>query len=162
MMELELKSGYDEKKDISILFTEYTTMLVNENPNFAKSLKAQNYDSELDNLRAKYGPPDGRLYIAYANGKAAGCAACHRFDNRRCELKRLYVSPQYRGHHLASILIDKILEEAKKIGYKSILLDTLPFLKEAIFLYKNKYKFREIPKYYDTPIKETIFMEKIL
>jgi len=161
-MNIEIKLAYEAKEDIRALFTEYTNMLVEENPIFAESLQAQNYDSEIDNLRDKYGLPDGRLYIVYVDDKAAGCVACHRFDEERGELKRLYVYPKYRGQHLAGMLIDKILIDAKEIGYKSILLDTLPFLQGAISLYKNRYDFKEIPKYYDTPVEETIFMEKIL
>ena len=160
-MSTEIMLAYDKKEDIRLLFTEYTAMLVANDPTFAASLAMQNYDEEIDHLQDKYGGPEGRLYIAYVDGQPAGCVAIHRFDTGRCELKRLYVRPGCRGHHVATQLMDKILTAAVEIGYNSILLDTLPFLKEALQLYR-KYGFQEIPAYYDTPVVTTIFMERIV
>ena len=81
------------------------------------------YEEEIDHVHDKYGMPDGRLYIAYVEGVPAGCAAFHRYDAVRCEGKRLYVRPQYRGQHIATLLMEKIMKEAKEIGYKIFLLD---------------------------------------
>ena len=160
-MSTEIMLAYDKKEDIRLLFTEYMAMLVANDPTFAASLAMQNYDEEIDHLQDKYGGTDGRLYIAYVDGQPAGCVAIHHFDAGRCELKRLYVRPCCRGHHVATQLMDKILAAAVEIGYSSILLDTLPFLKEALQLYR-KYDFEEIPAYYDTPVVTTIFMERIV
>lgn len=160
-MAADIVLGYDKKNDLKKLFTEYTDMLVANDSTFATSLKMQKYEEEIEHLHDKYGMPDGRLYIAYVEGIPAGCAAFHRYDAVRCEGKRLYVRPQYRGQHIATLLMEKIMKEAKEIGYKIFLLDTLPFLKEAIKMYE-KYGFYEIPKYYDSPVASTIYMEKKL
>ena len=61
-------------------------------------------------------------------------------------MKRLYVRPKFRGKQIGELLIEKIIKDAKEIGYSFMLLDTLPFLKSAINLYK-KYGFYEIPSY---------------
>lgn len=160
-MSVDIILGYDKKDDLKMLFTEYTEMLVANDATFAASLKMQNYDEEIDHLHDKYGMPDGRLYIAYVDGSPAGCAAFHRYDTARCEGKRLYVRTQYRGQHIATLLMDKIMQDARTIGYQSFLLDTLPFLKEAVKMYE-KYGFHEIPNYYDSPVTTTIYMEKEL
>ena len=76
-------------------------------------------------------------------------------------MKRLYVKPSYRGHGLAKKLVELILTDAKEIGYRSVYLDTLPFLDTAIGMYK-KYGFVEIPCYNDSPIENTVYMRREL
>ena len=136
-MAIELVAGYDFPKEVGVLFTEYTTMLTNSDPAFKKYLDIQNYDDELDNLSNKYGLPDGRLYLAYYNHDLAGCIALKKIDNVKCEMKRLYVRPAYRKLHIGSALVHQIISDAKSIGYKYMFLDTLPFLQEAINMYKK-------------------------
>ena len=157
-MNLELKLAYDEKDEIKKLFTEYTNMLVETNPQMAIYLEIQNYDDELLHLEKKYGIPDGRLYIAYIDEKPAGCVALRKLDDTKCELKRLFVRPEFRGQNLGHILIKQIIDDAKSIGYESLFLDTLPFLKSAIHLYKS-FGFKETEPYNNSPVDTTIFMK---
>lgn len=72
-------------------------------------------------------------------------------------MKRLYVRPAYRGSHIGSLLVQKVLTDAKEAGYRFMLLDTLPFLQDAIRMYK-KYGFYEIPRYNDSPMDSSIYM----
>lgn len=157
-MNLELKLAYDEKDEIKKLFTEYTNMLIETNPQMAIYLEIQNYDDELLHLEKKYGMPDGRLYIAYIDEKPAGCVALRKLDDKNCELKRLFVRPEFRGQNLGHILIKQIIDDAKSIGYESLFLDTLPFLKSAIHLYKT-FGFNETEPYNNSPVDTTIFMK---
>ncbi|OOM80572.1 GNAT family N-acetyltransferase [Clostridium sp. BL-8] len=157
-METEIKLAYDNNKEIKELFFEYTEMLVKNNPSVAKYLELQNYDSEIEHLTEKYGLPNGRLYIVKVENQVAGCIGLRKIDDENCEVKRLYVRPDFRGHKLAIKLIEKIIDDAKKIGYKSMLLDTLPFLKEAIHLYK-KLGFYEISSYNNNPMDTLIYMK---
>ena len=136
-MEPKLVLAYDRPADIGALFSEYTRMLVTEDPAFAAYLELQNYDEELRHLEGKYGLPDGRLYLALVDGTPAGCIALRKLDETRCELKRLYVRPAFRGQGLARLLTEQILRDARAIGYRKILLDTLPFLESAIRLYRS-------------------------
>ena len=73
-------------------------------------------------------------------------------------MKRLYVKPEYRGRKLASLLIDKILEDAREIGYREMVLDTMTFLDAAISLYL-KYGFCETEAYYENPVKGAVYMK---
>ncbi len=157
-MNLELKLAYDEKDEIKKLFTEYTNMLIETNQQMAIYLEIQNYDDELLHLEKKYGIPDGRLYIAYIDEKPAGCVALRKLDDTKCELKRLFVRPEFRGQNLGHILIKQIIDDAKSIGYESLFLDTLPFLKSAIHLYKS-FGFKETEPYNNSPVDTTIFMK---
>lgn len=157
-MEIEIKYAYDDLEEIKKLFLEYTDMLVNNDSNFAEYLKIQNYDSELEHLEHKYGLPYGRLYLVKVDDKTAGCIGLRKIDEKACEMKRLYVRPDFRGNKIADKLVAMIIEDAKKIGYKSMLLDTLPFLKSAIHLYK-KFGFYEIEKYNASPMDTSIYMK---
>lgn len=153
-----IKFAYDNNREIKELFSEYTDMLVKNDLNFSKYMELQNYDSELEHLSDKYGLPDGRLYIVKVENEVAGCIGLKKLDDENCEMKRLYVRPAFRGYKIAFKLVKMIIYEAKKIGYKSMLLDTLPFLEGAIYLYK-KFGFYEIKSYNNSPMDTSIYMK---
>lgn len=96
-MNLTITPAYDVPQEIGELFAEYTGMLLENAPDFRQYLELQNYDDELLHLEAKYGLLDGRLYLARWDGAAAGCIGLRRLDSMRCEMKRLYVRPAFRG-----------------------------------------------------------------
>lgn len=156
-MKIEIVPAYDKKEEIKELFTEYTQMLIDGDSQFSEYLKIQKYDDELEHPEKKYGPTGGRLYIAYVDSKVAGSIALRRLDDESCEIKRLYVKPEYRRNGLGRLLIDRIIADAKEIGYSRILLDTLPFLEIAIDIYKT-YGFYEIESYNNSPLDTTIYM----
>ena len=155
-MLVEIKLAYNCTDKVKELFSEYTDMLVKSDNDFANYLQLQDYDLELENLDKKYGLPKGRLYIATVEGVVAGCIALRNIDDKSCELKRLYVRPEFRGNQIAQMLIEQIISDARDIGYKQILLDTLPFLKSAIYLYE-KLGFYQIRPYNDSPMKNSIY-----
>ena len=156
-MNITIEPGFEAKEEIRALFEEYTAMLCTEEPGMAGYLGQQNYDEEIRHLEKKYGPPKGRLYLARVDGKAAGCVALHPMEGDRCELKRLYVRPEFRGHKLGRLLVDRIIEDARAEGYPCLLLDTLDFLKTAIALYKEVGFYVSEPHLY-SPLEATVFM----
>lgn len=156
-MKIEIRLAYDETDKIGELFLEYISLLIDNDPSIIEYLKLQNYEAELLHLESKYGLPNGRLYIAYFDHEPAGCIALRPIDNVTCEIKRLYVKPQFRGHQIGIKLMDQIVLAAKEIGYQYMVLDTLPYLKSAIAMYKN-YGFYEIPPYNNSPMNYSIFM----
>ncbi|MBE6564210.1 MAG: GNAT family N-acetyltransferase [Ruminococcaceae bacterium] len=157
-MRLDLVLAYEKKEDVRAIFTEYTDMLIEGDSKFKEYLQLQRYEDELEHLEVKYGLPHGRLYLVYCDGDLAGSIALRRLDERLCELKRLYVRPPFRGRHIADFLMKTILDDARAIGYQAMLLDTLPFLKEAIALYK-KYGFYEIPCYNNSPMDNSLYLK---
>lgn len=157
-MEIILVPAYDSSQEVYELFLEYTDMLVKGDPTFKKYLEIQNYEEELRYLDRKYGLPDGRLYLAYCNNKLAGCIGLKKIDDANCEMKRLYVRPQFRGKRIGNTLIEQVIDDAKEIGYRHMLLDTLPFLQSAIYMYK-KYGFYEIGCYNNSPMDSSIYMK---
>ena len=85
-----IEPAYNALSDVRALFEAYTAMLVTHDPAFQIYLDIQHYADELRAPAAKYAPPDGRLYLARVDGRAAGCIALRRLDGERCEMKRLY------------------------------------------------------------------------
>ncbi|MCM1148666.1 MAG: GNAT family N-acetyltransferase [Butyricicoccus sp.] len=156
-MEIRIIPGYSHPAEIRALFTEYTQMLLASDGSFREYLDIQHYGDELANLEAKYGAPSGRLYLAMSGGTPAGCIALRRIDALRCEMKRLYVRPQFRNLGIGNRLVERIIADARETGYKQMLLDTLPFLDYAIKLYA-KYGFYETGSYNDSPMRTSIFM----
>ena len=157
-METMIIPAYDRKETVRELFTEYTAMLVKEDPEFGKYLQKQNFDGELEHLERKYGMPAGRLYLLYADGVPAGCIGMRKLDEENCEMKRLYVRTEFRGRNFGEMLVKKLLEDARREGYSSMLLDTLPFLKTAIHIYKRM-GFYAIGSYNGSPMEGLVYLK---
>jgi putative acetyltransferase len=122
----------------------------------------QSFEKELAGLPGDYAPPDGRLLLAFQDGQLAGCVALRKIGDGTCEMKRLFLRPEFHGRGLGRPLIEKILNEAKEIGYQRMRLDTLPDkMEKAIALYRSL-GFREIEPYYDNPVQGALFMELAL
>ena len=153
--------AYDRPEDTLRLFREYTDGILAHGPEVAACLSAQGLDEELRDIRGIYAPPKGRLYLALLGDEPAGCAALRPLDDKACEMKRLYVRPACRGHHIGRLLVEKIIEEARAIGYKHIRLDTFPFMQSAIRMYRG-YDFYEIGPYNKNPAPSAIFLQKDL
>lgn len=126
-------------------------------------LSYQDFATELATLPGKYAPPAGEILLARdGHGAPLGCVGLRPIAPEGCcEMKRLYVSPEARGLGLGRALIDAIIAEAMRIGYREMRLDTLPTMTEAISVYK-KAGFMPIDPYYETPIASTIFFARPL
>ena len=134
------------------LFLEYAQSL-------GFSLCFQNFDKELADLPGDYAPPEGRLLLAEYDGQLAGCVALHKLEPDTCEMKRLYLRRQFHGKGLGRALADRIIAEAREIGYKRMRLDTVePVMKDAVDMYR-KLGFKEIAPYRENPMPGTLYME---
>jgi putative acetyltransferase len=111
----------------------------------------QDFENELAELPGKYLPPDGRLYAAMVGEQLAGSVALRRHDAQACEMKRLFVRPQFLGLGLGERLARQIIDDGKTAGYQRMLLDTLPTLTAAVGLYK-KLGFKETSAYIFNPL----------
>ena len=93
--EIKILLAYAYPQEVGRIFAEYTDMLIAGDGRFREYLAIQHYDEELAQLSVKYGLPYGRLYLAFYKDKAVGCIGLRRLDSKSCEMKRLYVQPQY-------------------------------------------------------------------
>jgi GNAT superfamily N-acetyltransferase len=154
------------------LFLEYAQSL-------GFSLCFQNFDQELADLPGDYAPPGGRLLLAEFDSQLAGCVALHKLDSAICdsaicdsaicdsaicdsaicEMKRLYLRPQFRGKGLGRLLAEKIITEARQIGYERMRLDTVePVMKDAVAMYR-RFGFKEIAPYRPNPNPGVLYLE---
>ena len=108
-------------------------------------------------LPGAYAAPEGRLFVAEVDGRPAGCVGVRRVSDGICEMKRLYVAPEQRGHGVGKELAIAAIKVARKMGYKRLLIDTLPSMRMAVKLYREL-GFTEAPAYYPSPIEGTIFL----
>ena len=119
------------------------------------------YFKELKELPGYYAPPEGSMRVAYVDGKPAGCLAIRKIGEGICEMKRFYVSPNYRGLKIGRKLSEAITEDAEAIGYCIIRLDTHPWMHAAQHIYLSM-GFKEIDAYNDNPTPGIRFFEKKL
>ena len=120
-------------------------------------LSYQNFDQEMAALPGAYSAPQGRLFLAEISGRPAGCVGVRPFSEGVCEMKRLYVTPEARGQGVGKALALAAINTAKELGYKRLLIDTLPSMRMAVKLYREL-GFTEAPAYYPSPVEGTIFL----
>lgn len=133
------------------LIREYATSL-------GISLEFQQFDDEVENLAREYGPPHGMMLLARDQDGYIGCGGWRRLSSDECEMKRLYVRPLAQGHGIGRALAGQLIEEARRLGYRRMLLDTLPSMHPAHTLYRSL-GFRETAAYRFNPLPGTTFME---
>jgi putative acetyltransferase len=117
----------------------------------------QAFDQEMAQLPGSYTPPDGRLYVALVGDAVAGCVALRRHDAFSAEMKRLFLRPAFHGQGLGKLLAQRIVQDARQIGYQRILLDTLPSMQAAQAMYARM-GFVEAEAYVHNPVAGVRFL----
>lgn len=141
-------------ESVRVLFREYQAAL-------GIDLCFQGFEPELTDAERMYGPPGGRVLLAFVGDETAGCGAVRQLAPRVGEIKRMYVRPGFRGRGLGRRLAETLLDAAAELGYRAVRLDTLPAMVEAIALYRSL-GFRETAPYYDNPLSGVVYMERPL
>lgn len=137
--------------DVKTLFREY-------NDELGIDLVFQDFEEEFNNLPGKYDPENnGQLYWLKINNQNAGCAGFYQYDSGICEIKRVYVRPQFQGQKLGRFLMETAIAEARERGYQKMILDSLGRLTAAKQLYL-KLGFTEIEPYNDNPHDDVYYM----
>lgn len=133
------------------LFQEYADTL-------DVDLGFQGFAEELAGLPGDYAPPAGRLLLGFDGDRPAGCVALRALESPVCEMKRLYVRPDFRSAGWGRGLAQRVVDEARAAGYRRMRLDTLPGMAGAQALYRAM-GFRPIPAYRHNPVPGTLFLE---
>lgn len=121
------------------------------------SLCFQGFEQELASLPGRYAPPAGRLFLLVDQDAAIGCIALRPLEPGLCEMKRLYVRPTHRGRGLGRVLAERLIADARSIGYHTMRLDTLENWRPAVGLYRAL-GFKPCERYNDDPDPHTLFM----
>jgi ribosomal protein S18 acetylase RimI-like enzyme len=141
----------DEIPIVKGLFQEYADSL-----NF--DLDFQEFREELEALPGKYSAPSGSILVAKENGEIVGCVAVRPLGEEICEMKRLYVKPAHRRKNIGRKLALAIIDEAKRLGFRAMRLDTVEAMKEASALYRAL-GFRQIYAYCYNPVPGAMYFE---
>ncbi len=121
-------------------------------------LSFQNFEREMAEFPGAYSRPDGRIIIAIEGRDAVGVVGIRKLSGKTCELKRMYVRPEFRGMGIGRMLANKAIEEARGIGYRRMRLDTLSRLKEATSLYESL-GFEKVGPYTVNPNEDAVYLE---
>lgn len=98
------------------------------------------YDPTTDALFEVFQTPGSKYFLAEIDGEMVGGGGIYPtdgLDSDTCELVKMYLLPQARGHGLGRMLIEKCIDAAREIGYKKIYLETMPELKQALKVYEK-------------------------
>ena len=144
----------EQLAQVRALFEEYWT-------SFGFTPCFQNFSSELVSLPGAYVPPGGRLALAMVDLQPAGCVSLKSLDPARGEFKRLYVRPQYRGMKIGRELLAWIVAEAKAVGYRELVCDTMPVMADALAMYERA-GFERTEPYSAHPTPGAIFLRLAL
>jgi len=148
-MKIKRAESPDEMDEVRRLFREYEAFL-------DVDLCFQSFEEELAGLPGKYAPPDGILLLAWNGQEAVGCGALRKLDNGTCEMKRLFVKPRFRELGLGTTLAKRLIDKATRLGYSTMLLDTLDRLKAAMVIYESLGFVRTEP-YYRNPLADVVY-----
>ena len=121
-------------------------------------LEFQGFSQEIAELSVAYAPPQGCILLAKLSGLLVGCVALRPLEDRVCEMKRLYVMPDYRGHGIGRTLACEVIARARDKGYEKMRLDTIDSMKAAKSLYTSL-NFRAIEAYRYNPLKNPNYMQ---
>ena len=149
-MQIVMAGSAGEIEMVRELFQEYWN-------SFGFTPCFQNFAGELAGLPGDYVPPAGALGLALVNEQAAGCAALRRIDETRCEAKRLFVRPAFRGQGTGRALLDWVIAQARAAGYREMLGDTMPVMEQALAMY-DRYGFERAQPYSAEPTPGAIYL----
>jgi putative acetyltransferase len=152
MIDIKQASLQADIEHARALFSEYEAWL-------GMSLCFQDFETEVAGLPGRYAEPRGRLLLGRIDSEVAGCIALRDLGGGICEMKRLFVRDRFRAHGVGRCLVQRVIDDARSIGYSKMRLDTYPpKMARAVEIYRQ-YGFREIPAYYANPYDDVLYME---
>lgn len=98
------------------------------------------YDDTTDHLTALFAAGNGEYFVLEKDGEVCGGAgyfATEGLDEDTCELVKMYLSPQHRGHGNGQALMNTCITAARNAGFRRMYIETLPMLRQAISLYEK-------------------------
>ena len=153
MPEIVEATSPEQIEQVRCLFGEYRAQL-------PVDYCFRSFDDEVAGLPGEYSPPQGLLLLATVVGQPVGCIALRPFPREgTCEMTRLYVRPAFRGGRLGRELVERLLEEARRLGYSSMRLDSYGSLMQAAVGLYRKLGFREVDPEPLAAVDGLVYME---
>lgn len=146
------------RPDSPQLWTAATRLVSEYAASLEIDLAFQGFKRELEHLAMEYSAPHGSFLLAESSGDFVGCGAIRRFSESACEMKRLYVASRCRNQGVGRLLATALLDDARTLGYTSVLLDTLPSMQRAQDLYRS-IGFQPVASYRFNPVPGATFLK---
>ena len=142
----QVKSQQHKTKASALIreYLDYLNLKVQHNYGLEFDVDAM-VDSDLTD-DDKFSPPNGRFYLVKFNNQTAGVGCLKKLQNRVGEIQRMYVLPEFRGHGIGRAIVNRLVDDARLIGYSKLKLESLEFLNSAHALYRS-IGFKEINPY---------------
>jgi len=141
MLQIIHVRGEAEATDVRILVGEFAEWLAERYPDdrarIAAYFKAQNLEMQLRDLLTIFCPPKADCLLARVGGEAAGVVMLKPHSEGTCEMNRMFVRSSARGHGVGRALVAELLETARLLGYRRMLLAAGPHHTEALALYRS-------------------------
>jgi putative acetyltransferase len=150
--------GADGLDHARCLFRSYADEFADS---IAETLCFQGFEAEVTGLPGRSAPPSGCLILAMEGEAPAGCVALRDLGDGTCEMKRLYVTPEYRGRGVGRLLVEDAVRRGERMGYRRMVLDTMPEMAGALALSREQ-GFVETTPYWDHPADRAVFLERPL
>ena len=141
-------SDFKAARQLTIAYMEWLGM----------DLFFQDTAAEFKTFQNMYGSPQGEFLLLFEDEQIIGGVGVRKWKESICEMKRLYVYPNYQGQGYGRLLCERIIASAKQLGYSAMRLDTVDRLEQAIGLYKTM-GFYEIDQYCVNPDPTARFFE---
>lgn len=154
MMEIRVPTTVDEVDQVRLLMRAFVAWHRERHQQDLALIDAYfdaaAFEEELASLPGEYAPPTGQLLLATVDNKPAGCVALKQIDTEACEMKRMFVYPQYHSCGVGRALSEAVIEAGRTAGHRVMRLDTSIRQAEAQGLYR-RLGFRDVAPYYELP-----------
>lgn len=148
----QVRTG-EQKEQAGVLIREYLCWLNNRVKNdygLEFDVEAM-VESDLTDSY-KFMPPEGRFYLAQYGDKIIGVGCLKKLEGGAGEIQRMYVLPGFRGKGIGRAILNRLIDDARLIGYRQLKLESLEFLDAAHALYRSA-GFRQIDPYADNSME---------
>jgi GNAT superfamily N-acetyltransferase len=141
VVEIELVRTEAQAAAVRVLAWEFIDWLRERYPEMLDGIEEylanQDFQGMLDTLLESFAPPTGECLLARLDGQPVGILMLKPYGGDACEMNRMFVRDTARGHGVARALSARLIERARDLGYKEMVLSALDRHHEAIALYTS-------------------------
>ena len=127
--------------EVRLMVAEFFDWMRDLYPEGAESIAAywnkQDMPTQLRDLLKIFAPPRAECLLARLNGEAVGIVMTKPHSGDMCEMNRMFVRPAARGHGVGRALVGALLDAARDLGYKRMMLAGGTRHTEAMSLYRS-------------------------
>lgn len=94
-------------------------------------------DADLRDVHQHYLQSGGAFRLLVVEKRVVGMYGLYNYGQYICELRKMYLDPDYKGRGLGKVMMEEALDLARELEFKEMRLETNAVLKEAIAMYEQ-------------------------